>query len=99
MLNNAYRSIARSALATSRRSASTSTTPTATVYKNAINADIHNNVRAKLLADPATYPLIFILGVAMAGCSGFGLWFMRTSTDVRVDPDKRLRLIRNWSRE
>uniref|UniRef100_A0A7S3QJG5 Uncharacterized protein n=1 Tax=Chaetoceros debilis TaxID=122233 RepID=A0A7S3QJG5_9STRA len=103
MLNNAYRSIARSALATSRRSVSTTTTPTATatatVYKNAINADIHNNVRAKLLADPATYPLIFILGVAMAGCSGFGVWFLRTSTDVRVDPNKRLRLIRNWSRE
>ena len=45
----------------SRRSMSTN------IYDNAIRADAHNNVRKKMLSDPATYPLILILGVAMGG--------------------------------
>lgn len=69
------------------------------IYDAAIRADKHNNVKKKLLSDPATYPLIFILGVAMAGCSGFGLWFLNTCTDVRIDTTKRNQLIRNWSKE
>jgi hypothetical protein len=69
------------------------------IYDAAVRADKHNNVKKKLLSDPATYPLIFILGVACAGCSGFGMWFLSTSNDVRIDTGKRARLIRDWSKE
>jgi hypothetical protein len=69
------------------------------IYDAAIRADKHNNVTKKMLSDPATYPLMLILGVAMAGCSGFGIWFLNNCTDVRVDPAKRNQLIRDWSKQ
>jgi hypothetical protein len=68
-------------------------------YDKAIRMDQHNNVKAKLLSDPATYPLILILGVAMSGCTGFGLWFLGNNPDVRLNPTNRSKLIRDWGRE
>ena len=68
----------------------------ATIYDKAIRADAHNNVKAKMLSDPATYPLIVILGFAVSFCSGFGVWFLTSASDVRIDPSKRNKLLRDW---
>jgi len=69
------------------------------IYDAAVRADKHNNVKKKLLSDPATYPLIFILAVAMSGCTGFGLWFLGNNSDVRINTTKRAQIIRDWSKE
>lgn len=83
----------RNALNSRRRMMSTN------IYDAAVRADKHNNVKKKLLSDPATYPLIFILAVAMSGCTGFGLWFLGNNSDVRINTTKRAQIIRDWSKE
>lgn len=61
-----------------------------------MEADSKSNVKGKLLSDPATYPLILILGCAVGMCTGFGLFFISSASDVRVDPEKRTKLVRDW---
>jgi hypothetical protein len=78
---------------TTRRSMSTG------AYDKAIRMDMHNNVRAKMLSDPATYPLMLILGFAISATTGFGLWFLTHHKDVRVSPKRRNTMIRDWGRE
>lgn len=41
------------------------------------------------LSDPASYPLIAILGAAGVFCSGFGIYFLATAPDVQISPLKR----------
>ena len=69
------------------------------VYAKALSMEKQNNVRKEMLSDPSTYPLILILGVACAGCSGFGFWFLTHSVDVRLYPSQRQQLVRDWSRQ
>jgi len=68
-------------------------------YDKALRMDQYNNVKAKMLSDPATYPLILILGVAVSGCTGFGLWFLSNAKDVRLSPTNRNKILRDWGRE
>ena len=42
------------------------------VYDKAIRMDMHNNIRAKMLSDPATHPLMLILGSGLSLVTGFG---------------------------
>ena len=48
------------------------------------------------LSDPATYPIIAVLGTATGLCSGFGLWFVLNNPDVRVNPKRRNSVLRTW---
>ncbi|KAL7547197.1 hypothetical protein ACHAWF_010512 [Thalassiosira exigua] len=48
------------------------------------------------LSDPATYPLIAILGGACVFCTAFGVWFLSTAPDVQISPLKRSATVRNW---
>ncbi|KAL3757151.1 hypothetical protein ACHAWU_004583 [Discostella pseudostelligera] len=48
------------------------------------------------LSDPASYPLIAILGAAGVFCSGFGIYFLATAPDVQISPLKRNKTIRDW---
>lgn len=61
-----------------------------------VEADAKSNVKGKLLSDPATYPLIVILGCAVSMFTGFGLFFASSASDVRLDPEKRTKLVRDW---
>mmetsp|Transcript_20039 Transcript_20039/g.29298 ORF Transcript_20039/g.29298 Transcript_20039/m.29298 type:complete len:98 (+) Transcript_20039:1227-1520(+) len=97
MMNNAFRNVARTALNSQRRSMSN--TPIGDIYVKAMNADKHNNVAKKFLSDPATYPLILILGCTGAFCSGFGFWFLGTKSDVRINPTNRNKVIRDWGKQ
>lgn len=49
------------------------------------------------LSDPASYPLIAILGGAGCFAAGFIIYFTATSPDVQVSPLKRNKTIRDWS--
>lgn len=49
------------------------------------------------LSDPATYPLIAILGAACVFCTGFGVFFLTTAPDVQISPLKRSKTIRDWN--
>mmetsp|Transcript_13767 Transcript_13767/g.20155 ORF Transcript_13767/g.20155 Transcript_13767/m.20155 type:complete len:99 (+) Transcript_13767:37-333(+) len=89
-MNNALRNTARTALNAQRRYKSTNT------YLDALNAESFNNVRKELLSDPSTYPLIVILGCAVAGCTGFGCWHLTHASDVRMGATRRNQLIRDW---
>lgn len=73
--------------------------PSTNIYETFMKAEKqHSNVKDGMLSDPSTYPLIFILGCAMAGCSGFGFWHLAHAPDVRLNPAKRNELFRDWSR-
>lgn len=61
-----------------------------------VSADAKNNVRGKLLSDPATYPLIVIMGAAVSMCTGFGIFFLTSASDVRLNPENRNKLMRDW---
>lgn len=59
-------------------------------------ADSKLNERGKLLSDPATYPLIFILGCSLGMFTGFGIYALSTYPDIRMSPEKRNKLFRDW---
>lgn len=61
-----------------------------------IKADSLLNERGKLLSDPATYPLLIILGFTVGMFTGFGIFFLETAPDLRFNPEKRNTLFRNW---
>jgi hypothetical protein len=46
------------------------------------------------MSDPATYPIIGVIGFAGAFCSGFGFWFLFNSKDIRIAPQHRHEIIR-----
>ncbi|KAJ1459053.1 hypothetical protein M885DRAFT_512227 [Pelagophyceae sp. CCMP2097] len=47
--------------------------------------------------DPATYPLVAIMGFALVGASIFGFRAMLFSPDVRITKNKRNQVIRDWA--
>jgi len=59
-----------------------------------VHADKKYSFRKAWFSDPATYPLIAVLGAACGLCSGFGIYFISSSKDVRISPQKRHALIR-----
>ena len=61
-------------------------------YDKAIRMDEHTNEKAEMLSDPSTYPLILILGGALSGCAGFGIWNLSHNPDVRCNPANRNKL-------
>ncbi len=69
-----------------------------TIYANAL-ATPQPQVWRDLLSDPSLYPLMLLLGCTLSGCVGFGLHTLLHEVDVRVDPKKRNRLLRDWSKE
>lgn len=48
------------------------------------------------LSDPATYPLVGILGAACCFCTGFGIYFLTVAPDVQISPLKRNKTMRDW---
>ncbi len=70
------------------------------IYRVALNIEqSKNHVWEQLFSDPSTYPLILILGCTLSGFAGFASHHFRTNVDIRIDPQKRNRLIRDWSSE
>eukprot|EP00571_Detonula_confervacea_P014594 CAMPEP_0172308990 /NCGR_PEP_ID=MMETSP1058-20130122/9419_1 /TAXON_ID=83371 /ORGANISM="Detonula confervacea, Strain CCMP 353" /LENGTH=95 /DNA_ID=CAMNT_0013021535 /DNA_START=160 /DNA_END=447 /DNA_ORIENTATION=+ len=49
------------------------------------------------LSDPATYPLIAILGGTGVFVTGFIAYFLASSPDVQISPLKRSKTIRDWT--
>eukprot|EP01083_Nonionella_stella_P312876 1120755_1 len=94
-----FRQFARSATQKSRRYMS-SAPFNDNIYRVALNIEqSKNHVWEQLFSDPSTYPLILILGCALSGFAGFTFHHFRTNVDIRIDPHKRNRLIRNWASE
>lgn len=54
--------------------------------------------RENWLSDPATYPIIAVLGGAMTLV--VGIWFhsLAINKDVQIDPKKRNSIIRTWGK-
>ncbi|KAG7354876.1 NADH-ubiquinone reductase complex 1 MLRQ subunit [Nitzschia inconspicua] len=48
------------------------------------------------LADPSTYPLIFIMGVAGCLVLGVGASCLMYNPDVQISPNKRGSTMRTW---
>jgi NADH-ubiquinone reductase complex 1 MLRQ subunit len=72
----------RASLAFQRRSASSAAAADAGSFK------------ANWLSDPATYPIIGILTIAVAGCSGFIAYKVTRCPDVRVSKTQKGQVIR-----
>jgi hypothetical protein len=51
------------------------------------------------LSDMTTYPIVVVLGFAVALCAGVGVTGLMCNPDVRVDPSKRNTIIRTWGIE
>jgi hypothetical protein len=62
-----------------------------------VKADSLLNERGKLLSDPATYPLLVILGMTVGMFAGFGIYYLETAPDLRFNPEKRNTLLRYWT--
>mmetsp|Transcript_26433 Transcript_26433/g.31189 ORF Transcript_26433/g.31189 Transcript_26433/m.31189 type:complete len:98 (-) Transcript_26433:305-598(-) len=92
MINNTFRQLARSAIPNQRRLMSSNGQYSTTF----ITAGKDYSMKKTWLSDPATYPLIAVLGIATGLCSGFGFWFLLNNPDVRLNPQKRNTLIRTW---
>ena len=62
-------------------------------------AGFHPKATAKeiWLGDPATYPIIVIMGFATAMCSTVALRCLFTNPDVRITKKARTQVIRDWS--
>jgi hypothetical protein len=60
-------------------------------------ADSLLNESGKLLSDPATYPLLVILGLTVGMFTGFGMYYLETAPDLRFNPGKRNSLLRYWT--
>lgn len=50
------------------------------------------------MSDPATYPLILILGCAISFMTGTGVHMLMHNQDVEIDPVKRNQGMRDWGR-
>jgi hypothetical protein len=48
------------------------------------------------LSDPATYPIMFILGVATVGCSAFMTYKFSTGMNFRISPSTKGQTLRTW---
>mmetsp|Transcript_27473 Transcript_27473/g.35794 ORF Transcript_27473/g.35794 Transcript_27473/m.35794 type:complete len:132 (-) Transcript_27473:102-497(-) len=65
----------------------------------ALRADIGYSIKHYGLSDPSTYPLILVLGCAMAFVTGMGIFSLTTYKDVELDPHKRNSTMRTWGRD
>lgn len=52
--------------------------------------------KSNWLSDPATYPLIAILGATGVFVSGFIVYFLTTAPDVQISPLKRYVCVRSY---
>lgn len=52
-----------------------------------------------MMGDPATYPLMIIVGSAMTMASGFMIWYSIHSPDVRLNKKERQALERQFVEE
>jgi len=59
----------------------------------------HRTFRKMWLSDMTTYPIVVVLGFAVALCAGVGVTGLMCNPDVRVDPSKRNTIIRTWGIE
>eukprot|EP00978_Attheya_sp_CCMP212_P001937 scaffold4033_cov57-Attheya_sp.AAC.3 len=59
----------------------------------------HRTFRKMWLSDMTTYPIVVVLGFAIALCTGVGVTGLMCNPDVRVDPSKRNTIIRTWGIE
>ena len=49
------------------------------------------------LSDPSTYPIMVVLGFAMAMCTGFMFYKLTRCDDVRVTSKAKGQVLRTWS--
>ena len=48
------------------------------------------------LSDPSTYPILAVVGIAIAGCSSFITYKITQCPDVRVTSATKGKVIRTW---
>lgn len=51
------------------------------------------------LSDPATYPLIVIMGCAITFVTGASVHALTSYKDVQIDPKKRNSVLQTWGQE
>eukprot|EP00567_Pseudictyota_dubia_P007411 CAMPEP_0197436970 /NCGR_PEP_ID=MMETSP1175-20131217/4292_1 /TAXON_ID=1003142 /ORGANISM="Triceratium dubium, Strain CCMP147" /LENGTH=132 /DNA_ID=CAMNT_0042966377 /DNA_START=213 /DNA_END=611 /DNA_ORIENTATION=- len=73
----------------SRRLASTSAVPPMKKY----------SFKESWLSDPATYPLIVIMGCALTFLTGASVHALTCYKDVQIDPKKRNSKLQTWGQE
>ena len=93
--NSSIRNLTRSFVQNQSRLMS-SGNPVSTTF---ISAPKKYSFKKAWLNDPSTYPLIVVLGAAAGLCSGFGIYFLTTSKDVQINPQRRNSIMRTWGAE
>jgi hypothetical protein len=56
-------------------------------------------VKENWLSDPATYPILIMLGGAMCLIVGMGANELMTDKDLRINPSKKQETLQNWGDE
>mmetsp|Transcript_23538 Transcript_23538/g.32872 ORF Transcript_23538/g.32872 Transcript_23538/m.32872 type:complete len:95 (-) Transcript_23538:159-443(-) len=90
MLTNIARNAARMSIAANQRRMQSNVSTTF------LTASKKTSVKKDWFSDPATYPLIAVLGAACALCTGVGFACLGFNPDVQIDPKKRNQVIRSW---
>jgi|UPI000581B140 hypothetical protein len=92
---NALRSsLQRSAIAASRRLASTAA-PTKPFVPNIYKA----NFKKDYLSDPSTYPILIIMGSALTFMVGVGFRNLGYYKDLRIRPENKHEILQSWGEE
>mmetsp|Transcript_29148 Transcript_29148/g.28018 ORF Transcript_29148/g.28018 Transcript_29148/m.28018 type:complete len:95 (+) Transcript_29148:58-342(+) len=92
MFNNAIRNVTRPLIANQRRLQSSKSECSTTF----LTANKKETFSKNFLSDPATYPIIVVLGAAGALCAGFATYCLTCNNDVRINPTRRNSILRTW---
>ncbi|CAB9502582.1 expressed unknown protein [Seminavis robusta] len=94
-MNSALRNTARVAMTTGQRRCLSSSTPEHAFVKMR-QAESSKSFAQTWMSDPATYPIIGVLGIACGMCAGVGSYYLMACKDVQINPAKRGDVIRTW---
>jgi hypothetical protein len=61
--------------------------------------EVKERQRKGMLQDPATYPLMAIVGSALTFATGFMIWYSQSHADVRLNRKERQKLMRELSKQ